>query len=98
MAAWKGLVAAVAGLVGLALAPLGHAQAPAVPILEAPTILGLPETSHPSVRRFLNLNTLWAEWHLRLAGRRRRCGLCGTNRAGQLRKTRGPRCLHHCAA
>jgi hypothetical protein len=57
MAAWKGLVAAIMGLLGLALAPLGHAQAPAAPILEAPTILGLPETSHASVRRFLNLNT-----------------------------------------
>ena len=57
MAAWKGLVAAVAGLVGLALAPASRAQAPAAPILEAPAILGLPETSQASVRRFLNLNT-----------------------------------------
>lgn len=57
MTAWKGLVASVAGLVGLALAPLSHAQAPAAPILEAPAILGLPEASQASVRRFLNLNT-----------------------------------------
>jgi len=57
MAAWKGLIAAVAGLLGLVLAPLSHAQAPAAPILEAPAILGLPDTSHASVRRFLNLNT-----------------------------------------
>ncbi|MCA3272692.1 MAG: alpha/beta hydrolase [Roseomonas sp.] len=57
MAAWRGLVATLAGIVGLALASISHAQAPAAPILEAPTILGLPEASHPSVRRFLNLNT-----------------------------------------
>jgi pimeloyl-ACP methyl ester carboxylesterase len=57
MTAWKGFVAALVGLVGLALAPLSHAQAPAAPILEAPAILGLPEASQASVRRFLNLNT-----------------------------------------
>ncbi|MCA3340968.1 MAG: hypothetical protein ING24_00810 [Roseomonas sp.] len=57
MAAWRGSVATLAGIVGLALASISHAQAPAAPILEAPTILGLPDASHPSVRRFLNLNT-----------------------------------------
>ena len=57
MAGWKGFVAALAALIGLAAAPISHAQAPAAPILEAPAILGLPETSQASVRRFLNLNT-----------------------------------------
>ena len=57
MAGWKGFVAALAALIGLAAAPISHAQAPAAPILEAPAILGLPEASQASVRRFLNLNT-----------------------------------------
>ena len=57
MGGWKGFVATLAVLVGLALAPISHAQAPAAPILEAPAILGLPEASQASVRRFLNLNT-----------------------------------------
>jgi hypothetical protein len=57
MAGWKGFVAALAALIGLVAAPISHAQAPAAPILEAPAILGLPEASHASVQRFLNLNT-----------------------------------------
>ena len=54
MPAWKGLIVALAALIGLAAAPASHAQAPAPPILEAPAVLGLPEASHASVRRFLN--------------------------------------------
>ena len=57
MAGWKGVIVALAALIGLAAAPASHAQAPAPPILEAPAVLGLPEASHASVRRFLNLNT-----------------------------------------
>ena len=51
------MIVALAALIGLAAAPASHAQAPAPPILEAPAVLGLPEASHASVRRFLNLNT-----------------------------------------
>jgi hypothetical protein len=75
MAGWKGLIVALAALIGLAAAPASHAQAPAPPILEAPAVLGLPEASHASVRRFLNLNTPRAlafgpEWRFWLAGGR----------------------------
>jgi phosphoglycolate phosphatase-like HAD superfamily hydrolase len=57
MVGWRGFFAALAALFGLASPPISHAQAPAAPILEAPAILGLPEASQASVRRFLNLNT-----------------------------------------
>ena len=56
---WRfgGFVGAAAVLIGLGVVQVSHAQAPIMPILEAPAILDLPEASHASVRRFLNLNT-----------------------------------------
>ena len=40
MAGWKGFVATLAALLGLAAAQISHAQAPVAPILEAPAIFG----------------------------------------------------------
>ena len=67
MAAWRGLVATLVGIVGLALASISHAQAPAAPILEAPTSLGLPEAS----QRVDGTNVVRVPFGVRRAQRRR---------------------------